>query len=174
MLEKFLGGLNLKQEDYSPILHTMNNGYLKYETVTPYNQKWLPRDAAGKDIPDKNKESFNPVSAWLEDRWMLCRRTSGDKICRVLFFHLCTFIWEHNSLTEDEVRECQKSLVESVYKAGDIRDFIRSLSQPVQVTTWDQRMLVWMSTKQINEMFLETCLIGPLAAMFGREFQNIC
>ena len=38
--------------------------------------------------------------------------------------------------------------------------------------TWDQRLVVWMSPKQIHEMFLETCLIGLLAAMFGREFQQ--
>ena len=97
MLEKFLEGLTLKQEEYSPILHVMQNGYLKYVMVTPYNQKWLPRDSAGNY---KDKQSFNPVSVWLEDRWMLCRRISGDNICRVLFFHLCTFVWEHNSMVE--------------------------------------------------------------------------
>ena len=29
-----------------------------------------------------------------------------------------------------------------------------------------------MTPNKIHEMFLETCLIGPLAAMFGREFQQ--
>ena len=38
--------------------------------------------------------------------------------------------------------------------------------------TWDRRMMVWMSPKQLNDMFHETCLLGPLAAMFGREFQQ--
>ena len=51
-------------------------------------------------------------------------------------------------------------------------DFSKSLKEPVPIMTWDRRMLVWMSSKQLNEMFLETCLIGPLAAMFGREFQQ--
>ena len=54
----------------------------------------------------------------------------------------------------------------------DIREFKNNLIEPVQLMTWDGSFLVWMSTKQIHDMFLETCLIGPLAAMFGREFQQ--
>ena len=53
-----------------------------------------------------------------------------------------------------------------------MNEFSKCLREPVQVMTWDRRMMVWMSPQQINEMFLETCLIGPLAAMFGREFQQ--
>ena len=173
MLEDLLKGLTFKAEVYSPILQTMRNGELKYMMVTPYNQKWLPLDSEGKEIADKAKESFNPASAWVEDRWMLCRRISGDKLCRVLFYHLCTFIWEKNRVRMDEsVSECQKVLVESIFKAGDIREFHKLLDQPVQVITWDQKVRVWMSTAQIHGMFLEACIIGPLAAMFGREFQQ--
>ena len=29
-----------------------------------------------------------------------------------------------------------------------------------------------MSTKQVNDMYLEVCFLGPLAAMFGREVQQ--
>ena len=139
--------------------------------MIPYNQKWLPRDAQHKWIPEHLRVSFNPVTVWVEDRWLLCRRMSGDYLCRVLFYHFCTFIWEHNGFIRPEVLDCQDSLITSVFKT-DIREFKNNLSEPVQVMTWDGSFLVWMSTKQIHDMFLETCLIGPLAAMFGREFQQ--
>ena len=53
MLDNLLEGININPEDYSPILQTLSNGNLKYVKVTPYNQKWLPKDAAGKEIPEK-------------------------------------------------------------------------------------------------------------------------
>ena len=75
-------------------------------------------------------------------------------------------------MKEADIRDCQKSLVESVFKAGDIREYVKSLGQSIQVMTWDQKVMVWMTSGQIHEMFLETSIIGPLAAMFGREFQQ--
>ena len=165
-------GFNITAGPAKLILQTLQNGHLKYEKVIPYNQKWLPKDSQGRPTPPGFKESFDPASTWVEDRWILCRRISGDKICRVLFFHLCTFIWEHNGFSDNLKWECQKCLVEYVFKAGDVREFSKNLKEPVPVMTWDRRMMVWMTSKQINDMFLETCLIGPLAAMFGREFQQ--
>ena len=76
-------------------------------------------------------------------------------------------------MAEPDLRACQKSLVEKVFKAGEIRNYNKTwLNQSVQVMTWNQKMWVWMSSEQINNMFKETCILGPLAAMFGREFQQ--
>ena len=141
-------------------------------TLTPYNQKWLPKDSEGRDIPDHLRVSFNPATAWVEDRWLLCRRMSGDTICQILFYHLCTFIWQHNDLDPREVQERQDALLNSVFQVNNIREFKNSLNDTVQIMTWDGNLLVWMSKEQIHNMFLETCTLGPLAAMFGREFQQ--
>ena len=52
VLDEFVKGLVFDQEEYAPILRALYNGNLRYEKVTPYNQKWLPRDADGNLIPD--------------------------------------------------------------------------------------------------------------------------
>ena len=96
----------------------------------------------------------------------------GDNICQILFYHLCTFIWEHNDLDKREVQERQDALLNSVFQVNNIREFKNSLNDTVQIMTWDGNLLVWMSKEQIHNMFLETCTLGPLAAMFGREFQQ--
>ena len=40
------------------------------------------------------------------------------------------------------------------------------------VTTWDGQTRVWMTLEQVEKMFREMCLLGPMAAMFGREVQQ--
>ena len=40
------------------------------------------------------------------------------------------------------------------------------------VTTWDGQTRVWMSVEQVDKMYREMCLLGPMAAMFGREVQQ--
>ena len=74
ILDNFMEGLTINPEEYSPIMQTLRNGDLKYEMVTPYNQKWLPRDAHHKPIPEDRRVSFDPATVWVEDRWILCRR----------------------------------------------------------------------------------------------------
>ena len=44
MLDQFMEDLNLEVNEYSPMLQYQSNGHLKYDFVTAYNQKWLPRD----------------------------------------------------------------------------------------------------------------------------------
>ena len=47
------------------------------------------------------------------------------------------------------------------------------LTQPILVPTWDGKTRVWMTVDQIKRMHQEVCLFGPMAAMFGREVQQI-
>ena len=82
------------------------------------------------------------------------------------------FIWEKNKLSARQVEEHQASLLTSVFKITDIREFKESLKASVSVTTWDGKTRVWMSVDQIARMYKEMCLLGPLAAMFGREVQQ--
>ena len=89
-LADLLEGLTFQREDYSPILQHQRDGSLKYEFAIPYNAKWLPRDEKGYEIPTGRRVSFNPVVAWVEDRWILVRRMAGNYFCQVLFYHVST------------------------------------------------------------------------------------
>ena len=50
ILEGLVDGLSFDQEEYSPVMGILESGTLKYEMVTPYNQKWLPKDHKGLSL----------------------------------------------------------------------------------------------------------------------------
>ena len=172
MLDKFQEGLKIREEEYSPVLSYRTDGHLWYDPVPAYNQQWLPRDKRGNPIPEHRRVSFDPATAWTEDRWILCRRLSGDNLCRILFYKVCTFVWEHNDLHKDEVRERQEMLLQYVFRVDSVHSFKASLDDEVQVTSWDGKLFIWMTKDNIQKMFVETCMTGPLVAMFGREVQQ--
>ena len=105
ILNEFVKGLVFDKEESAPILSVLYNGNSKYEKVTPYNQKWLPKAADGNPIPDDKRVSFEPAAVWTEDRWIFCRRMSGDEICQILFYHIATFIWVKNKLSADQIHD---------------------------------------------------------------------
>ena len=170
-LKDLLVGLTFDMEDYSPILQHQSDGSLKYILVVPYNSKWLPRDHKGHDRPEGMKISFNPVITWIEDRWMLVRRMAGDYFCQVLFYHVCTFIWKKNDLTDEEVHVRQDSLLKSVFHIKELEQYKAGLRNPIRTKTWKGRT-VYLNKKLMSELVSETCLLGPVAAMYGREFQQ--
>ena len=92
-------GLTFKVEDYSPILQVQSNGNLTYQNVPAYNSKWLPKDADKHVVSPNKRISFNPVHAWVEDRWVLTRRLAGDRFCQVIFYYVCDFVWKKNDLS---------------------------------------------------------------------------
>ena len=173
MLDKVLEGLEIKEEDYSPKLPYRPDGYLKYDKVPAYNRRWLPKDKTGNPNPEEFRESFDPSKVWIEDRWMVCRRLCGDKLCRILFYKTCTFIWEHNNLERIDVRERQDALLKYVFRVDSLAHFRTSLEDnEVRVISWDATKFIWMTKDSVHKMFLEVCMMGPMVAMFGREFQQ--
>ena len=117
MLHEFVKGLVFEPEEYAPILNVLHNGGLKYEKVTAHDQKWLPKRSDGSLMPDDKRVSFEPVVAWTEDRWIFCRRMSGDEICQILFYHMATFIWRQNALNAHQMHDHQVSLLTTVFCA---------------------------------------------------------
>ena len=104
---------------------------------------------------------------------MICRRLTGDDICRVLFFKMSTFVWEKNEYNKSEVRELQDALLKYVFRVDCIGQFRTSLEEnEKRVMSWDGELYMWMSKTDIHRMFLEVCTMGPLVAMFGREIQQ--
>ena len=76
-------------------------------------------------------------------------------------------------LNAHQMHDHQVSLLMSVFHVSELREFKEKLDQPVQVTTWDGKARVWMTVDQVNRMYKEMCLLGPMAAMFGREVQQL-
>ena len=108
----------------------------------------------------------------MEDRWIVCRRMSGDEICQILSYHMATFIWGANKVRGEQMHEHQIRLLTSVFNLGEIGEFKDKLENPVSVITWDGKKRAWMTTKQVDDMWREVCFLGPMAAMYGREVQQ--
>ena len=68
--------------------------------------------------------------------------------------------------------ENQRALITSTFKIADVREFRHKVERAVQVTTWDGKEQLWMTKDQVERMAKEVCILGPMAAMFGREFQQ--
>ena len=154
------------------MLPRQENGYLKYKNVPPYDLKWLPVDKDNNPVPEEQRVSFDPAAAWTEDRWVFCRRMSGDELCQHLFYDLCNFVWTCNKIYDNDLHEHQVVVLRRVFRIKDIDSFRSKFKGPLWVNTWDDAKCVWMTSKQIGLMSSEAMIIGPLAAMFGREIQQ--
>ena len=64
------------------------------------------------------------------------------------------------------------AVLKHVFRLRDIETFRQKFKGPLWVNTWDDSTCVWMTAKQIQLMSSEAMIIGPLAAMFGREIQQ--
>ena len=96
--------------------------------------------------------------------------TTSVEFCFISFAH---FLWEHNYLSKPEVQERQDTLLQQVFRVDSVSQFKSALDdEEVRVMSWDGTLFIWMTKDNIHKMFLETCTMGPLAAMFGREFQQ--
>ena len=149
------------------------NGNLRYVDVTPYDQKWVPKKKDGSFLPDVMRDSFQPATVWLEDRWTFCRRMVGDDVCQVLFYHMATFIWKQNDLRGESLNRHQMTLVTKVFGILNVGEFMSRMSNPLLVPTWDGKTRVWMKQEQMVRVHKESCIFGPLAALFGREVQQL-
>ena len=170
-LHEVVEGLTFVPEDYCPVLKVKANGQLIYDRVVPYDQKWLPVKKDGSKVPEHLRESFEPGTVWTDDRWMFCRRMVGDDVCQILFFYLATFVWKQYEIYGDQLRYYQKVLITKLFY-GDAERFYERIVNPLQVPTWDNQTRIWMYEQDIIAVHKETCLFGPIAALFGREVQQ--
>ena len=104
--------------------------------VTPYDQKWIPKKKDGSLVPESMRESFQPVSVRLEDRWKFCRRMVGDEVCQVLFYHMATFIWKNHNLRGESLNRHQMTLITKVYGIPNVGEFTSRMSNSFLVPTW--------------------------------------
>ena len=97
-----------------------------------------------------------------------CRRCYlPNSLLPLQFFHL----EKKRPKFKGSVRKARRTS-RTCSKLPNIREFKDSLDEEVPCVTWNGKLVVWMNERQVNEMFSEASILGPLAAMFGREFQQ--
>ena len=172
-ISKVTQGLRFSPEPYAPILGYTTLGFLKYVKVVPYDIRWLKWDDRRQEVPECKRAKFEPAEVWTEDRWTFCRRMAGDELCAVLFYKMATFIWRSNEIQGDEMREYQDALIEHVLGYNYKQDFMPKLRSALSVVSWDGKNQITLEANYIEKMCKEVLLLGPLAAMYGREIEQI-
>ena len=71
------------------------------------------------------------------------------------------------------MHEHQDALISKAFGYEDKEEFLAKQDQAMTVTTWDGKDRALISADYIDKMFKEICLLGPLAAVYGREVQHI-
>ena len=86
---------------------------------------------------------------------------------------MCAFIWCANGIeTGPEIRNYQDALIEEVFGYGDKTEFIKGEKRATEVSTWDGRYRGYMSHEHLQTMAKWVCIIGPFAAMYGRDIEQ--
>ena len=71
------------------------------------------------------------------------------------------------------MQQHQDQLISTILGYDDKYDFLEKLKNPMTVETWDGKVRALISVEQVTDMYQEICFLGPLAAMYGREVQQI-
>ena len=71
------------------------------------------------------------------------------------------------------MREYQDALITHVLGYTYKHDFMPKLRSSLNVVTWDGKGQVRLDADYIEKMFKEVLLLWPLAAMYGREIEQI-
>ena len=126
-----------------------------------------------EEVPEAQREKFEPAEVWTEDRWIFVRRMVGDALCSALFFKLAAFVWRSNEIAGMEMRDHQDALITHVFGYKDKDDFLPKVKSSLHVMTWDGRNRIMLDSTYIDKMFKEILLFGPLAAMYGKGIEQI-
>ena len=101
---------------------------------------------------------------------------AGDVFCQVIFYYVSDFIWKNNDLRNKYKYNRQESLLKAVFEIEDTEDWRERYTREestVPVINWKGDTMIHANRTAINKIVYETCLLGPLAAMYGREFQQL-
>ena len=75
-------------------------------------------------------------------------------------------------MDEESLWRHQSTLINKVFGIYNVNDFIWRKNNDQYVPTWDNKTRVCMSKDQVISVHKEACILGPLAALFGRELQQ--
>ena len=88
------------------------------------------------------------------------------------FYYLATFVWKQHDIRDDLLTQYQQSLITKVFGVLNVRGFIFRTKNDVMIPTWDGKAHVMVKEEAMVRIHKEACIIGPLAALFGREVQQ--
>ena len=71
------------------------------------------------------------------------------------------------------MQKYQDALITEVFGYTDKRDFLEKERQPTDVTTWDGKDRALISHAYSDKMVTEIGILGPLAAVYGREIEQL-
>ena len=72
-----------------------------------------------------------------------------------------------------EMREYQDARITHVFGYKDKDDFLPKVKSSLHVMTWDGRDRIMLESTYIETMFKDILLFRPLAAMYGKEIEQI-
>ena len=75
-------------------------------------------------------------------------------------------------MDEESLWRHQSTLINKVFGIQNVADFIWRKKNPQYVPTWDNKTRIMMDKDQVVSVHKEACILGPLAALFGRELQQ--
>ena len=170
--DELLEGLKIGPTTYSPKLPQSGGKYV-YMNAKEYNYRWLKLK---KDRKPKNRteyEPFEPAKVWIEDMWIFGRRMVGDEFCQKVFYFMCTWIWLTNDVEKgDVIRSYQGACIKNVFLYSNPKLFVRGEKESTKIESWDGRDHGFYSYDMLKKLGSQIGILGPLAAMFGRDIEQ--
>ena len=93
----------------------------------------------------------------------------------MIFYYVSDFVWKKNDLSPKQRYNRQEAMLKTLFGIEDTdawREQYTREESIVPVINWKGDTIVHATRVAINKIVSETCLLGPLAAMYGREFQQ--
>ena len=72
-----------------------------------------------------------------------------------------------------DIQQYQDTVITEVFGYTDKRDFLKYERLPTDVTTWDGKDRALISHFYLEKMATEIGILGPLAAVYGREIEQL-
>ena len=140
--------------------------FLRFKRVIPYNSCYLP-----KHSDEIEAEALNPVTMWLEYRWVFVRRFYGSEFAQKLFIMVWNWIYALNDIRGTTYYELQDEFVRYVFGMEPIYWF-RTFRASTSVIYWDNSLQGVVSYDTLQALSKMVGIFGPTAAVFGREFED--
>ena len=99
----------------------------------------------------------------------------GDLFCQIVFFYVCDFVWKKNDIQGKQKFLRQEAMLKSLFLIDDTEAWRNEYTREesiVPVLNWKGDIMIHATRTVVNKIVAEACMLGPVAAMFGREFQQ--
>ena len=133
--------------------------------VVPYNACYLPIGNWPVD-----RKAIDPVAMWLEDRWVLLRRIYGSELVQKIFMRCVNFVYKCNGVKGRYLEALQETIVSQLFRQNP-RYYFNDEKKSPWVHYWDDSCQGEVSIFTIHSLVKQIGILGPIAAVFGRDFE---